>query len=366
MSMKQLKPDTWLLDVRVYKGALQYRKRETFIGGKKDAEGRYQELRKELKQRAKGERSLTVEDFRTFKEVLDFYLENKASPKSRADSYFKRLRTIDATPLDRLSKVFKEFVRLERKSCSSRTGEPLTDAAINKLKVFASAALNYAVEEEKIQENPLKGIKKDDEKLRWIILDRAQERALLDAVKEVSPAILPFVTYIVDVPCRKGEMLRAGNKCFDNFSNTIEIPGNLTKNGEPCAKPVPAGMVQYFRANPSPWLFYREERGEYKPLGFIQKAWGRAVKRACLDDLQDNDGNSIGALRIHDLRHHAISKLIAAGNSRSNVIAVSGWKHDMLSVYWNFKDTEIAKSIVFQEKPYTQTVHFPEIASKTA
>jgi integrase len=367
MSMKQTGEDQFFLDVRVFKHGKQYRQRETFSGCRKNAERRYHALKEELQTAAEhGQRSLTVADFCTFNEVIDFYLANNDLSKSRADSYFDRLKTIGATPLDRLSKVFKEFIRLERKSNSSRTGKPFTVAAINKLKVFATAALNYAVKEERIGENPLKGISKEREKPRWVTLTMEQEDDLLKAVKDVSPSILPFVSYSLEVPCRKGEMLRAGGECFDTFSKIITLPGSLTKNEEPCSKPVPESMVQYFRSNPSPWLFFREKEGEYRPLGFIQKEWEAAVKKAGLENLQDQEGKPIGALRVHDLRHHAVSKLIAAGNPRSYVIAVAGWKHDMLSIYWNTPQKEIAQSIVFHPKLVHSLVHSEALQTKIA
>jgi integrase len=367
MSIKQINPGVWYLDVRIWKDGKVYREREKIQGGKKAAETRVFEIRKGLKAQANAEqRSLEVTDFSTFNEVLDFYSENKMSKNHKKICYIHRLKKIGNTPLPQLSKVFKEFIRLEKKSFGVHTGKLLKVGTINQLIALASASMGYALKEEKIKENTLLGIKKEKEPSRWIVLDNEHEKALLEAVKEVSPTILPFVQYSVDVPCRKGEMLRAGSKCYNVFSNVIEIPGSLTKNKQPCTKPVPPGMVQYFRSNPSPWLFYREEKGEYIPLGYIQKAWKRAVKRAGLDKLTDDEGNSLGALRIHDLRHHAVSKLIKAKNSRSSVIAVAGWKRDMLSIYWNFNDEEIAKGIVFEAKPSTSTVHLQEISSKTA
>jgi integrase len=368
MSTKQLKPDLWLLDVRYWKDGKEYRKREEVQGGKKAAEARSHEVKKELRERAEKEpRSLIISDFSTFKEVIDFYIANNDLSKSKADSYFNKLKTIGDTTLDRLSKVFKEFIRLERKSYSPRTGEVYSVAFLNKLKVFANAALNFAVKEERIKENPLKGITKEKEEPRWITLTVAQENNLLEAVKKVSPEILPFVQYSLEVPCRKGEMLKAGRDCFDTFSKTITLPASITKNGKPCSKPIPQSMVQYFSQNVHPWLFYREiDEGVFKPLGFIQKEWERAVKEAKLDNMKDQDGNPIGALRIHDLRHQAVSKLIAAGNPRSYVIAVAGWCGDMLSIYWNTPQKEIAQSIIFQVKPDTQTGRLQVFSSKTA
>ena len=368
MSIRQLKSDLWLLDIRAWKDGKEYRKREEFHGGKKAAEARAWDIRKELQARSELEprRSLTVTDFSTFKEVIDFYIENNDLTKSRADSYIQRLRTIESTTLDRLSKVFKEFIRLERTSRSSRTGEYFTVAAINKLKVFANAALNFAVKEERIKENPFKGISKEREEPRWITLTMEQENKLLMAVKELSPEILPFISYSLEVPCRKGEMLRAGRESFDTFSKTITLSGNLTKNGKPCSKPVPESLVQYFCDNPSPWLFYRKKKGEFRQLKTIQKEWEKAVEKAGLDDLKDQDGKTIGALRIHDLRHHAVSKLIAAGNPRSYVIAIAGWTNDMLSIYWNTPHKEIAQNIVFQGKPDSMTGHLQSNTTKSA
>jgi integrase len=142
-----------------------------------------------------------------------------------------------------------------------------------------------------IAANPLRSVRREKETLRWVNLTEMQELQLLKAVSEESPDLLWFVAFALEVPCRRGEMLQAGRECFDSFSNTITLQGSLTKNGRPCTKPVPESLVAYFRTNPSPWLFYRWEGGEYKPLGFVQKRWERAVKAAGLDDLRDQHGS---------------------------------------------------------------------------
>lgn len=351
MAIKQINPTLWLLDGRVWKDGKEYRRREEMHGGRKAAEARFAEILKELRAKAEN-RSLTITEFRTFGECLDFYLAEGASEKSRAGAYFERLRLLNNTPLSDLSRHFKEFLRLEKKSISRRTGQALSPAALNKLKVFAIAACNYALQEERITKNPLVGIKKDREKARWVVINDFEERALLDAVSSVSPDILPLITFMVDVPARRREMIEAKREYFDPFRNQINLPGDLTKNERPCTKPVPPHLISYFRSIPQdcPWLFYRKDAsGNYHSLGFIQKRWEKA-----------RDAAGLPGLRLHDLRHRACSKLIAAGNPRTYVMAVAGWVTDMLSIYWNQPGEDIAGSIIFQGKPDTR----PDTLSK--
>jgi integrase len=353
MSMKLIKPNVWFLNVRVWKDGTEYRKREELHGGKKAADARYAELLKELRERADAKSgSLTVTDFTTFNEALDFYCQNNDLSKSRADCYFRKLREIGNTPIETLSKVFKEFIRIERTNHARNTGKVLSEGAINKLKVFAIAALNYAAREERIKENPLRNIRKEPEEPRRVIIAPSDEKRLLEAIQEVSPHIYYFVKYCLSVPCRKGELIRAPKDLYNRFRNTITIPAVNTKNGRECIKPIPPDMQEYFREGipeECPWLFYRFEAGRYKPIGYIQKAWMRAVKKAKLE-----------GLRIHDLRHYAVTKLIDAGNPRQWVMSVAGWSTDMLKVYYNQHGDSVADKIKFLEIPDTRPDTFRE------
>jgi integrase len=229
MSMHEIEPGVWSIDIRQKRNGALVRRRETFRGGKKTAEERHAEARKALKTQAdSAQSSLAVREttYCTFNEVLDFYKQHHAGDKARAESYFKRLRAIGETPLNRLSKVFKDFIRLERQSISARTGKTITVATVNKLKVFAHAALNYAASEEMIAASPLRGVRRERETPRWVNLTETQELQLLKAVSEESPDLLWFVAFALEVPCRRGEMLQAGRECFDSFSNTITLPGS--------------------------------------------------------------------------------------------------------------------------------------------
>ncbi len=351
--MKQIKPELWFLNVRVWLDGKEYRTREEFHGGKKAAEARFSEIKKTLQERAEVKSgSLTVTDFTTFNEALDFYCQNKDLSKSRADCYLNKLREIGNTPIETLSKVFKEFIRIERSNHARNTGKVLSEGAINKLKVFAIAALNYAAREERIKENPLKNIRKEPEQPRRVIISPSDERRLLEAINDVSPHIYSFVKYCLSVPCRKGELIRAPKAFYNRFRNTITIPAENTKNGRECIKPIPPEMTEYFRAGipeDCSWLFYRFEAGCYKPIGNIQKAWARAIKKAGLE-----------GLRIHDLRHYAVTKLIDAGNPRQWVMSVAGWSTDMLKVYYNQHGDAVAEKIKFLQIPDTRPDTFRE------
>ena len=75
MSMKEITPVLWLLNVRAWKDGKDFRKREEFHGGKKAAGNRCYEIKKSLVEKA-GSSAHSLKAL-SFAEALDFYLERK-------------------------------------------------------------------------------------------------------------------------------------------------------------------------------------------------------------------------------------------------------------------------------------------------
>ena len=113
---------------------------------------------------------------------------------------------------------------------------------------------------------------------------------------------------------------------LDLFRNAIRVRNGTTKNDQGCWKPVPPDMVAYFRSIPTqcPFLFYRFEKGSYRPLGDFKKAWKRCLRLA-----------GIQGFRFHDSRHISATNLLDNGTPEQVVIAVAGWKTNMLRTYYH-------------------------------
>jgi integrase len=110
-------------------------------------------------------------------------------------------------------------------------------------------------------------------------------------------------------------------------------------------------MMDYFRAIPlqSPWLFYREEKGEYLPLGDFRKAWKRCLKLAGISDF-----------RVHDTRHISASRLLDNGTPEQVVMQVAGWNSNMLKTYYHRAGIKALDLVRFLFRKGTPRVHFPD------
>jgi integrase len=125
-------------------------------------------------------------------------------------------------------------------------------------------------------------------------------------------------------------------EAYNAFTNTIYVPES--KAGIPIYKPVPEELKEYFQGVPAacPWLFYRQDKDGFHPLGDFRKAWHSCLKAAKLQNV-----------RVHDLRHVAASDLCAAGNSERAIMDIAGWKTPMLSTYWHKNSLRSAQTIKF-------------------
>jgi len=75
MSIKQIQPNLWLIDVQVWKDGKDYRKRERVQGGKKTLNPVYGRSVRNFKTAEESTSSLKLT---TFKNVLNYYLRDRA------------------------------------------------------------------------------------------------------------------------------------------------------------------------------------------------------------------------------------------------------------------------------------------------
>jgi len=142
-------------------------------------------------------------------------------------------------------------------------------------------------------------------------------------------------------PCRLRELTEARRDQYNPQTNTVYIPEYQSKAGIPIHKPVPPDMVGYFKNIPAdcPYLFYKEEDGQYKPLTYILRyTWKYCLEKAGIEDM-----------RIHDLRHMAVTDLCRAGNLPYDVASAAGWTStDMLKNYYHLDGLFSAQNMVFK------------------
>jgi integrase len=338
MDIEQLKADLWLLDARFFKDGVQYRKREKFQGTRKNAEVRFWTLKKELQETAKkGNCSLTAK-VTTLEHIIEYYLLRHAIDR-KSICYFERLKKdLGAVSIDDLRDRFDKYLLLLRQT-KSYAGRILSNQTINHYLKWAKAAINFCVKSGLIDKNPLHYFSKLKTVPRSRMLTEKEKERLLAVVKEEAPHIFPIVLFSFHVPSRRGELTTLKRTDYDMVNNCIIIPGERTKNGKPCIKPVPDCLKEYMRNVPveSQYLFYRQDwRGSYLPLGDFRKAFKRCLKLAEIENF-----------RFHDTRRQSYTELLLNGNAPHIVMQVSGHATDMSKVYFGRDGLYAAKALKF-------------------
>lgn len=353
MSMKLMKPNVWFLNVRVWKDGTEYRKREEVQGGKKAAEARYWELRKELQERAKNEpRSLTVT---TFKHVLDYYLERNPVDK-KSEYYFNRLKVdLGSVLIPDLQERFDKYLLILRQTKRMFTTRRLSNNTINRFIAWSKAAANFALRAGLIEKNPLEHFQKLPTQPRDRMLSDDEKKRLLEAVQTEAPHIYPIVLYSLLVPSRRGELVSLKRTDYNMVTNTIHIPAERTKNKRPCIKPVPDCLIEYMRSVPpeSEYLFFRRPgKAKYLSLGNFRKSFLKCLVKAEIENY-----------RFHDQRRVAYTDALLAGNAPHIVMQVSGHKTDMSKVYFGRNELLAAKMFSFGSRPDSMTGHLKVVTA---
>jgi len=351
--IKKISTNLWQIkvSVRVSGKVEPVKKQERFIGTKTEAECRQAEIIGQFKECGSLAYSPVIS---TFKEAADLYItkliaEDRFSAGWRGWVEFV-VGQLGHLPLDVVPDHFAAWT-LNRARTLYR-GKRRAAATLNRPVQVVRAVFNHLLALEYIEHNPITKIRfpKYKEKPRDRTLTQEERLRLMNAIRKRRPEMIPLIQYMLLVPCRVSELLKARREQYNPFTNTIYIPDSKAKI--PINKPVPEGMTEYFRSIPDdcPWLFYwKDGRGNYRRFVSIQHAWQDSLKIAGLTDV-----------RVHDLRHISASDLYEAGNPERMINGIAGWKTNMLKDYWHKDSLRDAQSIQFKrsaEPPAVEYLH---------
>lgn len=227
------------------------------------------------------------------------------------NSHFANQLVINITRADiqkfKLARLRVPTVRNSQRSIS----------AVNRELALLRRLFNFAIENRWVKENPFnktKLISSGDEVSRDRVLSFDEERRLLDACDGAREHLRAIIIAALDTGCRFGELLKLRWQDIDFASDTISIIAFNTKTAE--AREV--GMTDRVRDE----LLRLQELApqDLNTLVFgIQSSIKRSWKTACsIADIDD--------FRFHDLRHTAITRLVATGLPSAEIMRISGHK----------------------------------------
>jgi integrase len=188
-------------------------------------------------------------------------------------------------------------------------------SSVNRELALLRKILNFAIEHRWIKENPFQHarlISAADEKRRDRILDFTEERALLAACDEQRTHLKPIVITALDTGCRLGELLKLRWSDVDFDNEVISILAFNSKTAE--AREV--GITPRVREELS--RLWANSNNQSSTLVFgiqnsIKRSWATACRKARIDDLH-----------FHDLRHTAITRMVASGLATAEIMRISG------------------------------------------
>ncbi|MCL2220091.1 MAG: tyrosine-type recombinase/integrase [Chitinispirillia bacterium] len=351
MALTKIGPNKWHVKASVWDKNKGYpiSKQTTVTGTRAEAVVVEGDILKELKAR-----TLTSKYASTFGEAVDLYTENL---RLRGRLSRQHALMIDFLNRElghvRLEAFGDHFEVYRRRLMATPTyhGKARGGASINRYTAIVRAVFGHLVAQMIIEKNPITPARfpKFEENRRDRYLEPEERLRLLGAIREYRPYILPIITYMLMVPCRVSELVTAKRDQYSPTAHIIKIP--KSKAGVPITKSVPESMREYFRSIPidCPWLFYQElAPGKYRPLTHLRYAWAFCLEKAGIDDM-----------RVHDLRHMAVTDLYDAGNSERAIAAQAGWKSPaMMSTYWHMDDKKIAREMRFAESSGVVTSDF--------
>ena len=181
-----------------------------------------------------------------------------------------------------------------------------------------------------LRSNPLKAIKPPaDSKARDRRLQEDDGEGLLKAMTTPSAWYLrPLITLAIETGMRRGELLSIRWRDVDMSARTIRIL--KTKNGHPRTIPLTPKAVEILAS-----MARTDERVFPVTPNAVRLAWERLRRRAGLEDL-----------RLHDLRHEAVSRFFEYGLTVPEVALISGHRDPrMLSRYTHLRPEKVAEKL---------------------
>ena len=292
----------------------------------------------EAELRCSAEKEEAESRIHTFGKCVAEYRARTKSDATKVEAILCRLETdlSDATE-QTMRNRWDRFIAIVGTERSARTGRPYSVATLNRFHAYASAAIGQAVRFGYWRENPLRVFSKHKEIPRDRVLDPGEEAALLSALGQYFPYLLPAVRFAMMVPIRKGELVGMKRSDIDQIGRKVKIRNGTTKNGRGVWVPIPAILAEHFDTIPenSSTVFYRQLRdGTCVPLGDFGNAWEKATSVAGIEDF-----------RFHDLRHQAATNMVNAGIPERIVREIANWKTDMLRRYYSFNSIEACKQL---------------------
>jgi integrase len=228
------------------------------------------------------------------------------------DEFFKNMKLVDIN--ERVLDRYKETRRGEGAADPTIRRELVTLRAMWKRNKMARGIMpDFEMPEDS---KPRKGFVKPE--------------VFAQLVAALPKRLQPLVTFLYNTGCRIGAAKQIVWAMVNEDATEIELPGEITKNGEPLTLPLvgelSATLKKQFRTD-----------GPVFDATNLRKEWAEACHAL---GLGVKDGWKYRGLTIHDLRRSAVRNLVRAGVRETVAMEISGHKTRHVFDRYNISDTD--------------------------
>ncbi len=280
-----------------------------------------------------------------FRELMEEYLEysraSKRSYKRDETSSKYLLKTFGSYPLDKiLPSTIKTYIT-KRKKMRTRFGKAVAPATINRELALLKTVLNWAVNDDMLDKNPMRSVKLlPEQNARDRTLTPDEFRRLYDCAASHLKPILILAYYTA--MC-KTEILELTWDRVDLERRQIILEDEHTKK-RPRKVPIPENVANMFQSLPRSLKHDRVFLRKGRPIKSIKETFKSAARQASLEDLW-----------FHDLRHTAITNMRKAGVPDRVIMTISGHKTLWMLHRYDKIDEEDLREAVNKTATYTAT-----------
>lgn len=185
----------------------------------------------------------------------------------------------------------------------------LAPATVKHYLILLSAVYTRGILLNKVQHNPVRGIKPiklNNARVRY--LSKAEEPRLFS---ELPKDLHEIVELALLTGLRRSNLLSLERKNIDLVANVYTVP--TSKSGDALRLPLHPRAIEILSNLPEDRLFVFEHNG--KPYRNIDWFFRKAVQRAAIPDF-----------KFHDLRHTWASRLAMEGVPLHTIMKLGGWK----------------------------------------
>ncbi|MBX7219641.1 MAG: tyrosine-type recombinase/integrase [Blastocatellia bacterium] len=216
-------------------------------------------------------------------------------------------------PIKTITRADLERYRAKRFKVPTRRGNDRTPATVNRELGIVRTLFRFAVGEGWLQKSPTDGAKlveRAGEKKRERILSPDEETRLLAVCTGRRAHLGPIVCLALDTGMRRGEILSLEWADVDFSAGLIHIRATNTKTEESRT----VGLTSRVRTSLRElWIAAGRQPGRVFDLDDCKHSFTTACRMA-----------GITGMRFHDLRHTAITRMVAAGLPPAEVMKISG------------------------------------------